>query len=189
MTKKSPLAPESFPDFPPIPGVELAGAACGLKASGRSDLFVARLAAGTTVAGAFTRSLCPSGPVDWCRKILPKGKARAIVVNSGNANAFTGKAGDRTVDHTVRAAAKLVGCPQNEVYIASTGVIGIPVAADYIADKLPGMMDRLAPGNWTDAAGAIMTTDTFPKGSVRTARIGDAEVTIAGIAAGMRNTG
>ena len=184
MITKSPLAPPNFPDMPPIPGVELAGAACGLKESGRPDLFVARLAAGTTVAGAFTRSLCPSGPVDWCRSILPKGRARAIVVNSGNANAFTGKAGDRTVAHTVKAAAKLVGCKQNEVYIASTGVIGVPVPPDHIADKLPGLVKTLAPGNWTAAASAILTTDTFPKGSVRTARIGDTAVTIAGIAKG-----
>ena len=184
MITKSPLAPLNFPDMPPIAGVELAGAACGLKASGRPDLFVARLAAGTTVAGTFTRSLCPSGPVDWCRSILPKGKARAIVVNSGNANAFTGKAGDRTVEHTVKEAAKLVGCRQNEVYIASTGVIGVPVPPDHIADKLPGLFKTLAAGNWTAAASAILTTDTFPKGSVRTARIGDVEVTIAGIAKG-----
>ena len=184
MITKSPLAPPNFPDMPPIPGVELAGAACGLKESGRPDLFVARLAAGTTVAGAFTRSLCPSGPVDWCRSILSKGRARAIVVNSGNANAFTGKAGDRTVAHTVKAAAKLVGCRQNEVFIASTGVIGVPVPPDHIADKLPGLVMTLAPGNWTAAASAILTTDTFPKGSVRTARIGDTEVTIAGIAKG-----
>jgi glutamate N-acetyltransferase / amino-acid N-acetyltransferase len=184
MSKKSPLAPLNFPDLPPISGVEIAGAACGLKVSGRADLFVARLAPGTTVAGAFTRSLCPSGPVDWCRKILPKGRARAIVVNSGNANAFTGKAGDRTVDHTVKAAAKLIGCPRNEVYIASTGVIGVPVPPDYIADKLPDMAKKLAPGSWSEAAAAILTTDTFPKGSVRSARIGDAEITIAGIAKG-----
>lgn len=184
MITKSPLAPPNFPDMPPIPGVELAGAACGLKESGRPDLFVARLAAGTSIAGAFTRSLCPSGPVDWCRSILPKGKARAIVVNSGNANAFTGKAGDRTVEHTVKAAAKLVGCRQNEVYIASTGVIGVPVPPDHIAAKLPGMVKALAPDNWNAAAAAILTTDTFPKGAVRTARIGDTEVTIAGIAKG-----
>ena len=184
MIKKSPLAPLKFPDLPPVPGVEIAGAACGLKVSGRPDLFIARLAPGTTIAGAFTRSLCPSGPVDWCRKILPKGKVRAIVVNSGNANAFTGKAGDRTVEHTVKRAAQLIGCPQNEVYIASTGVIGVPVPPDHIADKLPGMVKQLAPGSWPEAAAAILTTDTFPKGSVRTARIGDAEITLTGVAKG-----
>ena len=182
--KVSPLAPRDFPVLPPMAGVELAGAVCGLKASGRPDLFVARLAAGATVAGAFTRSLCPSAPVDWCRAILKHGKARAIVVNSGNANAFTGKAGDRTVEHTVAAAAKLVGCRRDEVYVASTGVIGVPVPQDYIASKLPDMMKRLSPDGWGDAAQAIMTTDTFPKTAIRTARIGGAEVTIAGIAKG-----
>jgi len=170
--------------MPTVAGVDLAGAACGLKESGRPDLFAARLAAGTTVAGCFTRSLCPSAPVDWCRAALPAGRARCLVVNSGNANAFTGKAGDRTVEYTVTAAAELFGCARDEVYVASTGVIGVPVPQDYIAVKLPGLARGLAPGAWLDAARAIMTTDTFPKGAARTARIGDAEVTIAGIAKG-----
>jgi len=184
MVQRSPLAPAHFPPLPPIAGVEVAGAACGLKESGRHDLFVARLAPGTTAAGCFTRSLCPSAPVDWCRRVLPRGRARCVVVNSGNANAFTGKAGDRTVEHTVAAAARLFGCTPNEVYIASTGVIGVPVPPDHIAAKLPGVAKLLRPDAWTDAARGIMTTDTFPKGAVRTARIGDAEVTIAGIAKG-----
>jgi glutamate N-acetyltransferase/amino-acid N-acetyltransferase len=182
--KVSPLAPKNFPALPPVAGVEVAGAVCGLKPSKRHDLFVARLAPGTTVAGCFTRSLCPSAPVDWCRAILKHGRARAIVVNSGNANAFTGKAGDRTVEYTVAATAKLVGCKKNEVYIGSTGVIGVPVPQDYIASKLPGMMKLLSPSGWDGASQAILTTDTFPKASVRTARIGDAEVTICGIAKG-----
>ncbi|MEE8334244.1 MAG: bifunctional glutamate N-acetyltransferase/amino-acid acetyltransferase ArgJ [Alphaproteobacteria bacterium] len=184
MLQKSPLAPERFPRLPPVAGVEVAGAACGLKESRRHDLFAARLAPGTTVAGCFTRSLCPSAPVDWCRRILPRGKAGCVVVNSGNANAFTGKAGDRTVDHTVKAAAELFGCKPNEVYIASTGVIGVPVPQDHIAAKLPELAKQLGPKAWLDAAKAIMTTDTFPKGATRTARIGDTEVTIAGIAKG-----
>ncbi len=184
MDQKSPLAPARFPRLPPVAGVEVAGAACGLKESRRHDLFAARLAPGTTVAGCFTRSLCPSAPVDWCRRILPRGKARCVVVNSGNANAFTGKAGDRTVEHTVAAAADLFGCKRNEVYIASTGVIGVPVPRDHIAAKLPGIAGQLGPNGWADAARAIMTTDTFPKGATRTARIGDALVTIAGIAKG-----
>ena len=184
MAKKSPLAPPRFPDLPEIAGLELAGAACGLKQSGHHDLFVARLDPGTAAAGAFTRSRCPSAPVDWCRRILRHGRARAIVVNSGNANAFTGKAGDRTVEHTVAAAARLFGCRTDEVYIASTGIIGVPVPPDHIAAKLPVLAQQLRPGGWDDAAQAIMTTDTFPKGAVRTARIGDAEVTVAGIAKG-----
>ncbi len=184
MLQKSPLAPARFPRLPPIAGVEVAGAACGLKESKRHDLFAARLAPGTTVAGCFTRSLCPSAPVDWCRRILPRGKAGCVVVNSGNANAFTGKAGDRTIEHTVRRAADLFGCKPNQVYIASTGIIGVPVPPDHIAAKLPGLVKQLGPAAWADAAKAIMTTDTFAKGCIRTARIGDAEVTITGIAKG-----
>ncbi|MGE4218421.1 MAG: bifunctional glutamate N-acetyltransferase/amino-acid acetyltransferase ArgJ [Alphaproteobacteria bacterium] len=184
MPPKSPLAPEHFPDLPAIPGLRLAGAPCGMKASGRHDLFLAELAPGTTVAGAFTRSLCPSAPVDWCRHALAQGQARVLVVNSGNSNAFTGKAGDRTVEHTVAGAAKLFGCAPEEVFVASTGVIGVPVPQDYISTRLPGLAPQLSPDGWMDATLAIMTTDTFPKGAVATARIGDAEVTIAGIAKG-----
>jgi len=184
MPKKSPLAPSRFPNLPIIAGLELAGAACGLKQSGRHDLFVARLAPSTTVAGVFTRSLCPSAPVEWCRKILKHGRARAIVVNSGNANAFTGTAGDRTVEITVAAAARLFNCREDEVYIASTGVIGVPVPPNYVGAKLPAVVRVLSADGWNDAARAIMTTDTFAKGAARTARIGDTEVTIAGITKG-----
>ena len=185
MLEKSPLAPKRFPRIPPIAGVDLAGWHVGLKpAKGVKDLMVARLARGTTVAGVFTKSRCPSAPVDWCRKILSRGQARAIVVNSGNANAFTGLAGDTVVAETVKAAAKLVGCPKDQVYIASTGVIGEPVPPDYIASKLPVMVRRLKPGSWRQAAEAIMTTDTFPKAATRTAKIGDTEVTLAGFTKG-----
>ncbi len=185
MLKISPLAPKRFPRIPEIPGVELAGRHVGLKpAKGVKDLMVARLARGTTVAGVFTKSRCPSAPVDWCRSILSNGKAQAVVVNSGNANAFTGFAGDAVVAETVKAAAKLVRCPQNEVYVASTGVIGEPVPPDYIASKLPSLIKTLKPKTWLGAAQGIMTTDTFPKGAVRTAKIGDTVVTIAGFAKG-----
>ena len=145
---------------------------------------VARLARGTTVAGVFTKSRCPSAPVDWCRNILSYGKAQAVVVNSGNANAFTGLAGDRVVAETVKAAAKLVGCPKDQIYVASTGVIGEPVPPNYIASKLPGIVPGLKAGSWRQAAEAIMTTDTFPKAAVRTAKIGNSEVTLAGFTKG-----
>ena len=145
---------------------------------------VAELAKGTTIAGVLTRSRCPSGPVDWCRAILPKGRARAIVVNSGNANAFTGTAGDKVVANTVAAAAGLFGCRRDEVYIASTGVIGEPVPPDFIASKLAGMRRGLGVRGWRQAAEAIMTTDTFAKGASRTAKIGNATVTISGFAKG-----
>lgn len=185
MLEKSPLAPKRFPRIPEIAGVELAGRHVGLKpAKGVKDLMVARLARGTTVAGVFTQSRCPSAPVDWCRKILSKGKAQAVVVNSGNANAFTGIAGDTVVAETVKAAAKLIGCPRDQVYVASTGVIGEPVPPDYIAGKLPVMVRGLKPQSWRQAADAILTTDTFPKAACRTVKIGNTDVTIAGFIKG-----
>src|SRR6185369_5469184 len=116
----SPLAPASQPVLPRIAGVRLGGVAIGLKKNGGRDLMLAELAPGTTIAGALTRSLCPSAPVEWCRRALKGGKARAIVVNSGNANAFTGNAGDETVSATVKAASALFGCKSSEVFVAST---------------------------------------------------------------------
>jgi glutamate N-acetyltransferase/amino-acid N-acetyltransferase len=180
----SPLAPARFPDLPAVAGVRVAGAACGLKRNGARDLFVAALDPGTTVAGVLTRSLCPSAPVDWCRRVLPHGRARAIVVNSGNANAFTGNAGDTTVAHTVAAAARLFGCAEEEVYVASTGVIGVPVPPDRIATCLPELSRSLADHAWPDAAAAIMTTDTFAKGATASATIDGVPVTINGFAKG-----
>ena len=184
MFAKSPLAPEAFPEIPAVAGVRLAGMAVGLKESGRRDLFVAELAKGSTIAGLLTKSACPSAPVDWCRRSLPGGRARVIVVNSGNANAFTGKAGDRTVAHTVGEAARLFKCAKKEVFVASTGVIGVPVPQDYISRQLPRLHQALSPNGWAEACQAIMTTDTFPKLAVRRTRIGDTDVTIAGIAKG-----
>ena len=182
--EKSPLAPERFPDLPAVGGVQIAGRACGLKRSGAKDLMLAELVPGTTVAGVFTRSQCQSAPVDWCRAALPGGRARAIVCNSGNANAFTGKAGDTTAERTARAAAALFGCAEREVFLASTGVIGVPVGADHIGDCLPGLARHLSAGAWRDAAEAIMTTDTFPKGAGAQTAIGGTPVSIAGFAKG-----
>ncbi|MFQ5953904.1 MAG: bifunctional glutamate N-acetyltransferase/amino-acid acetyltransferase ArgJ [Kiloniellales bacterium] len=184
MSQVSPLAPAGFPAMPPVAGVRLASAACGLKPSGDRDLFLAELVPGTTVAGLFTRSLCPSAPVEWCRKALAGGEARALVVNSGNANAFTGQSGDAVVRHTVAAAARLFGCAELAVFPASTGVIGVPVPDQAIAGALPGLAGKLAEDGWEDAAAAIMTTDTYPKGASRGALIGDVKVTINGIAKG-----
>ncbi|MFT6579788.1 MAG: glutamate N-acetyltransferase/amino-acid N-acetyltransferase [Alphaproteobacteria bacterium] len=185
MTQRSPLAPEKFPKMPVVAGVEIAGQHVGLKpAKGVKDLMVARFARGATAAGVFTQSKCPSAPVDWCRSIVGDGRAQALVVNSGNANAFTGNAGDKVVQETVRAAAKLLKCPQKEVYLASTGVIGEPVPPTYIAEKLPRMIKALKPKSWLAAAEGIMTTDTFPKAAARTTEIGGVEVTLTGIAKG-----
>lgn len=185
---RSPLAPERLPDLAPIAGVRLAAAACGLKKTGAPDVLFVALDPGTSAAGVYTRSRCPSAPVDWCRRILPKGSARAVVVNAGNANAFTGQAGVATVAATVVAAAKQVGCDWEEVYIASTGVIGQPLPEDRVARHLPDLAKALgqAPSSsdWAAAAEAIRTTDTFAKGATRTATIGGTKVTITGIAKG-----
>ena len=180
----SPLAPASQPVLPRIAGVRLGGVAIGLKKNGGRDLMLAELAPGTTIAGALTRSLCSSAPVDWCRDALKGGKARAIVVNSGNSNAFTGKAGDHTVATTVKAAVAILGCKPSEVFIASTGVIGQPLPPDAIASALPGIAKGVKPTGWKDAAEAIRTTDTYAKAVTRSATIAGTKVTINGIAKG-----
>ncbi|MTI10923.1 bifunctional glutamate N-acetyltransferase/amino-acid acetyltransferase ArgJ [Curvivirga aplysinae] len=184
MSDISPLAPEHFPKIPVIKGVKLGAAEAGVKYEGRTDLFLAELAEGSTVAGVLTQSLTRSAPVDWCRKVLPNGEARAIVVNSGNANAFTGKSGVVTTEAMVSATARTIGCEPEEVLVASTGVIGERLPVEKIEAALPGLKKSLKAGNWETAAEAIMTTDTFPKASYRSAKIGGVEVQIGGIAKG-----
>ncbi len=185
MNTVSPLAPERFPDLPEIGGVRVATVEAGIRYKGRDDLLLVELAPGTAIAGSLTRSLTASAPVDWCREALPGGRARAIVVNSGNANAFTGRVGKTAVEHTVAAAAAALGCAEREVFVSSTGVIGEPLPAEStIVQKLPGLARALASGSWDRAAGAIMTTDTFPKGASAEAKIGGRTVRIAGIAKG-----
>jgi glutamate N-acetyltransferase/amino-acid N-acetyltransferase len=183
-TAASPLAPARFPDMPPIDGVRLATAAAGIRYAGRTDVLLVLLDPGTTVAGVLTRSKCPSAPVDWCRAHLKAGKARALVVNSGNANAFTGKTGRDAAKFTADIAARATGCKPGDVFLASTGVIGEPLKAAAFDGVMDGLVASAAAGRWQDAARAIMTTDTFPKGSTATARIGKTEVTICGIAKG-----
>jgi len=180
----SPLAPARFPDMPPVAGVRLATAAAGIKYAGRTDVLLTLLDPGTAVAGVLTRSKCPSAPVDWCRTRLKAGKARALVVNSGNANAFTGRTGRDAATFTANLAAKAIGCKPGDVFLASTGVSGEPLKAEAFDGVMEGLVTGAAPGRWQDAARAIMTTDTFPKGATATARIGKAEVTICGIAKG-----
>jgi glutamate N-acetyltransferase / amino-acid N-acetyltransferase len=180
----SPLAPARFPDMPEVGGVRVATAAAGIRYAGRDDVLLALFDPGTTVAGVFTRSKCPSAAVDWCRAHIKSGRASALVVNSGNANAFTGKSGRAATELTARLAAKAAGCRQEDVYLASTGVIGEPLDAS----KFSGVMDRLVaeaqPGRWRDIARAIMTTDTFPKGAAAVIRLGAVDVNICGIAKG-----
>ncbi len=145
MASRSPLAPKRFAKLPEVPGVRIAAQSCGLRYSGRDDVMMAEFDRGTTVAGVLTRSLSAAAPVEWCRAALPKGRARALVVNAGNANAFTGRAGTKSVERSVAAAAKLIGCARREVFVASTGVIGEPLADERITDALPGCAARLAP--------------------------------------------
>jgi len=181
---KSPLAPEGFPKLGDIAGIKFATMQAGIKYKGRTDLLLAAFAPGTAVAGVFTKSLTASAPVEMCRKHLAGGSARALVVNSGNANAFTGRRGEESVDHILNAAADAVGCEVEEVFSASTGVIGEPLPHDIVTEALPGLKDSLGGAGWQAAAEAIMTTDTYPKGSTRDANLGGVSVTINGIAKG-----
>ncbi|MGL4241005.1 MAG: bifunctional glutamate N-acetyltransferase/amino-acid acetyltransferase ArgJ [Beijerinckiaceae bacterium] len=180
----SPLAPKTVPDMPEIAGVRFATAEAGIKYKDRTDVFLAVMDKGTAAAGVFTRSKCPSAPVDWCRASLKNGGARALVVNSGNANAFTGMKGKAAVKLTAEIASKAIGCKPAEIYLASTGVIGEPLDATKFNGVLEDCAKRVRPGPWIEAAKAIMTTDTFPKVATRSATIGGVEVRIAGIAKG-----
>ena len=185
MNKISPLAPKSFPEMPALPGLRLATAACGVRYHGRQDLLLVELAHGTAVAGLFTHSQMPSAPVDWCKKALLGGAAAsALIVNSGNANAFVGKAGIDAVERIVETAADLFPCRPSTVFVASTGVIGEPLEDAKITAALPALKKALRDDIWKDAAQAITTTDTFPKGASRAAVIGDTQVVINGIAKG-----
>lgn len=180
----SPLAPKSYPDMPAIEGVRMATAEAGIKYKNRTDVLMMVFDEPAAVAGVFTRSRCPSAPVDFCRANLAAGKARAVVVNSGNANAFTGRKGREATALTADSAAKAVGCATSEVFLASTGVIGEPLDASKFAGVLGEMKDRAKGDFWLEAAKAIMTTDTYPKVATRTAELGGVTVTINGIAKG-----
>jgi glutamate N-acetyltransferase / amino-acid N-acetyltransferase len=181
---RSPLAPAASPPLPALAGVRLSARACGVRYKGRTDVCLMEFAAGTAIAGTLTRSLSPSAPVDWCRQALKGGKARAILVNSGNANAFTGKLGKASVDRSVKAVSAALACARNQVFVASTGVIGEPLPDERITAALPDLIAELRADRWADAAAAIMTTDTFAKSATRTAKIGGVEVRINGIAKG-----
>ena len=181
---RSPLAPRRFPKLPAIAGLSFATAACGIKYKGRTDICLMVLDPGSTVAGVLTRSKTASAPVEWCRAQLPHGRARAIIVNSGNANAFTGKTGETSVRRVVDAVAAGLGCRPQDVLAASTGVIGQPLPTEKVLKTVAGLPAKLLADDWKGAAAAIMTTDTYPKGAVRRTEIGGKPVTIAGIAKG-----
>jgi len=181
---RSPLAPKEIVQLPPLAGVRLATTAAGIRYRGRDDLLNVTLQVGTQVAGVFTQSKTASAPVEWCRKYVGGGAARALVVNSGNANAFTGRAGTRAAAAVAQSAADKIGCRVNEVFLASTGVIGEPLPAGKITRAIKALPSFTRADGWRAAAEAIMTTDTYPKLATAAARIGESEVTINGIAKG-----
>ena len=180
----SPLAPKTYPALPPIAGVRFATIAAGVRYSGRTDVMMALFDRPAAVAGVFTRSKCPSAPVDWCREHLNGGKARALIVNSGNANAFTGGVGAAAVAHVAEAAAKAIGAAPNEIFMASTGVIGEPLDATRITRVIDALVADAREDALLAAAKAIMTTDTYPKIATARVKLGDGEVVINGIAKG-----
>src|SRR6266853_791420 len=159
-TAVSPLAPTDVPDMPAISGVKLATAAAGIRYQGRTDVLLAVMDKGTAVAGLFTQSKCPSAPVEWCRAKLKSGKssrggfARALVVNSGNANAFTGKTGRQATALTAAITAKALGCSPDEVFLASTGVIGEPLDATKFNGVLGTLAENASPSRWRGMAKA-----------------------------------
>ncbi len=184
MTGVSPLAPARLADLPDLPDIRLATAEAGIKYRDRTDLALVALPENTSVAGVFTRSKCASAPVDWCRAIVARGAARALCVNSGNANAFTGRAGAEATEHTAKAVSRALGCAADQVFLASTGVIGEPLDARRFDAAMDRLVSSLAPGGWLEVARAIMTTDTFPKLATRRVEVGGVPVTLNGIAKG-----
>lgn len=188
MSDISPLAPKGgFPKLPIINGVRFAAAEAGVKYQGRLDVMLAEIAEGSAIAGTFTRSKTRSAPVLWCQENLAQGAqagGSAILVNSGNANAFTGDNGMNGVEITANAVAETLGVNARNVFVASTGVIGEPLPADRITSKMGDLRDGLDAGNAEDAARAIMTTDTFTKGSSASVDLDGATVQISGFAKG-----
>ena len=182
-TTVSPLA-VPLPHLQPLPGAMLGAAEAGIRYRGRADVVMMEVPEGSTIAGVFTSNKCPGAPVDWCREALRGGRARMVVVNAGNANVFTGRAGREACAATAEAAARLIGCRPREVFVASTGVIGEVLPHEKLVASLPALHASLRNDAWESAARGIMTTDTFPKASTHTARIGETEVRITGIAKG-----
>ncbi|NOD84691.1 bifunctional glutamate N-acetyltransferase/amino-acid acetyltransferase ArgJ [Ruegeria sp. HKCCD6119] len=186
ITKVSPLAPASFPELPAIDGVRFATVEAGVRYQGRTDVMLAVLDPGTSVAGVFTRSATRAAPVLNCQKKIggPSDGPAAILVNSGNANAFTGHYGQTSVAEVTQAVSKATGVPVERVFTSSTGVIGEPLPHDRIISQLEALKSGLSRHAIEDAARAIMTTDTFPKGASAQVEIGGKTVSIAGIAKG-----
>jgi glutamate N-acetyltransferase/amino-acid N-acetyltransferase len=180
----SPLAPENFPKMPGVAGVRMATAETGEKYKGRPDLLLIELKQDTTVAGALTKSTAPGHPVSWCKRNLKLGKARGLIVNAGNANVFTGKQGLRAVEETVKSVREMFCCRDDEIFVASTGVIGEKLDHKKITQQIPKLSCKFQTNKWKQAAIAITTTDTFPKGAFRSVKIGTTSINVVGIAKG-----
>lgn len=178
----SPLA-KPFPDLPPIAGVTTRIVRAGYKDWGRCDLTYIELDEGTAVAGVFTRNVCCSSEVELGRENVRAGRARALVVNAGNSNAFTGYRGREAVEQIMSQVSAHLGCPLEQVFVSSTGVIGVPLPKDKAREGVQKALTA-EPSTWKDAANTIATTDTFPKGATATAVIGDKTVTISAIIKG-----
>ncbi|MBP6029852.1 MAG: bifunctional glutamate N-acetyltransferase/amino-acid acetyltransferase ArgJ [Sphingobium sp.] len=181
--ERSPLAPAAFPDLPTVAGVTLRVARARYKEWDRCDLTFAELAEGTSVAGVTTKNLCCSSEVELCREGVKGGRARALVVNAGNSNAFTGYRGREAVEQIMGQVATHIGCAPSEVFVSSTGVIGVPLPKDKARAGVEAALTA-APCGWEDAALTIGTTDTFPKGATTSAMIGGTKVTLSGIIKG-----
>ena len=178
----SPLA-RPFPDMPPIEGVTLRVARAGYKAWERADLTFAELAPSTAVAGVFTRSVCASSEVEMGREQVRQGHARALIVNAGNSNAFTGYRGREAVEQIVAQVAEALDCSHDEVFVSSTGVIGVPLPRDKARAGIAAVLSA-EPCGWEEATRAIGTTDTFTKGAATSALLGDTRVELAGFIKG-----
>ncbi len=180
----SPLAPKTYPELPPIAGCRMAAIASGIRKSGALDLLLMAFEEGTQVAGVFTQSKTSAAPVLRSKQHVAGGQARGLIINSGNANAFTGQLGEMAVNQTLATASQLLNCEQEECFVASTGVIGEPLPYENIIGALPDAHDNLSHTGWQEAAKAICTTDTFPKLATRSFKIGSDTVTLNGIAKG-----
>ncbi len=182
----SPFTPEDPPEVSPVEGVRLASAEAGIKYAGRKDVMLMAFDPGTHVAGTFTQSACASAPVEWCRAKLGGAQARALLVNSGNANAFTGMKGREATEQSAAITASALRLDPETVFLASTGVIGEPLSADKFEGVMGGLVSALDGGEaaWIDGARAIMTTDTFPKVESRRVEVDGETVTISGMAKG-----
>ena len=186
----SPFAPAQFPDLPAIAGVRFAAINAAVRyKTGRLDVMLAEIAAGSVMAGTFTRSGTRAAPVLWCQDRIaaqsgPSAAPMAIIVNAGNANAFTGRNGMDSVEAVMKQTAATMGVPVGNCYMASTGVIGEPLPSERITDKMAELQDALSPDSIDQAAQAIMTTDTYPKGAAAAANLDGARITVAGIAKG-----